>query len=144
MALTATQQTQIRQYLGYADLNRYKNTRLEGVIASGILSPEAETLVGQILLQLVAVDAALTGTGGTAGDALAKAGIKAVDEIQFFQGQTVADLRKIGRQLVGRLSVMFGVPPYGDAFGEGGWPGDAYSAIGLAQGGRGGNIIPQG
>lgn len=144
MAFTTTQQAQIRMYLGYPDLFRYKDTRLEGIITGTNFSAEAESLVTDILNQLVALDARLAGSGGVVGSAVAKAGVKKLDEIEFFQGQNITDLRKIGRQLATRLSNMLGVPFYGDAFGEGGYIGDSYSAGGLGRANSGRNVIPLG
>lgn len=143
MALTTAQQSAIRSFLGYADIFRYKNPRLEGVLAPGLLSADAETLVDNILTQLAAVDAALTGTGGSPGIAQQAAGVKKLDEIEFFEGRAIRDLKRIGRMLITRLSTILGVPPYSDYYGEEGYPGDTYSADGLASG-SGGNTIPMG
>jgi len=63
--LTAVQLTQIRSYLGYPDLFRYKDTRLEGTF--NILSPEAEDKVTLILRRLLVIDARLYGDGSKAG-----------------------------------------------------------------------------
>lgn len=138
------QQAQCRLYLGYADIYRYKDTRLEGVLAPGLLSADAETLLVGILAQLTAVDAALIGAGGNPGIALQAAGVKKVDEIEFFQGRAIVDLRRVGRTLVTRLSNILGVPLYGDVYGENGYPGDSYSKEGLGHSNGGGNIIPLG
>ena len=141
MALTATQQAQIRQYLGYPDLFRYKNVRLEGAI-TGNLSADAEALIVAQLAQLVTIDAALvSGTG------LTSAGIKKVDEVEFFGAMvTINTLRALGRTVAGRISTTLGVPFYSDYFGPGGYPGDAYSDIlGMpGSGGERGGSIPLG
>jgi hypothetical protein len=144
MALTTLQQTQIRFYLGYPDLNRYKNTRLEGVIAvSGVLSVDAESIVTDTLTQLVALDAKLTTIATSV--VVQSAGVKKVDEIEFFEKRSVInDLRKVGRMLVTRLSNILGVPIYGDVYGESGYPGDKYSAGGLGSSPTAGNLIPIG
>jgi len=144
MALSTAQQAQIRMALGYADIYRYKNPRLEGVLAPGLLSADAEALVDGILVQLTAVDAALIGAGGNPGIAQQAAGVKKVDEIEFFEGRTIRDLRRVGRMLVTRLSNILGVPLYSDVYGEGGYPGDSYSKEGLGSGNGGGNMIPLG
>lgn len=140
MALTATQQAQIRQYLGYPDLFRYKNVRLEGAI-SGNLSAEAEALIVAQLAQLATIDTALT-----TGVGLSSAGVKKVDEIEFFGAMvTINSLRALGRTVAGRIGTTLGVPFYSDYFGANGYPGDSYSDI-LGTGGNseGGGSIPLG
>lgn len=140
MAFTATQQTQIRLYLGYPDAFRYKNTRLESMIDDGALSPEAETSVIAMLASIALIEAKILSTG------LDAAGIKAVDEIHFFENKTWKELRNYGKMYVGRVSITLGVPIYSDVFGTGGYLGDKYSAGGLGtpDNGRGGNFSPLG
>lgn len=142
--LTNEEKTLVRFYLGQGSLFRYLNPRLEGLWSA--LDSDTEGLIRGFLLQLSAIDARIYGTDGVVGIAAARAGIKAVEEIQFM-GQTsnVVDdsLRKIGRSLVGRLSSIIGVPIYADVFGSQGWPGDSYSQGGLSSG-RGGNIMGMG
>lgn len=141
MALTAQQQAQIRQYLGYPDLFRYKNVRLEGAI-NGNLSAEAEALIDGHLTTLATIDAALT-----SGVGLTTAGIKKADEVEFFGAMTtISALRALGRTVAGRISTALGVPIFADYFGGAGYPGDAYSDIlGAPSGGNGrGGPIPLG
>lgn len=138
MALTSTQQAQIRQFLGYPDLFRYKNTRLEGAI-NGNLSLDAEALIIEQIAQLVTIDTALvSGTG------LTTAGVKKVDEIEFFGAMvTINSLRALGRTVAARISTTLGVPFFSDYFAGAGYPGDAYSDVLGAPGGgngRGGPI----
>lgn len=140
MALTATQQAQIRRFLGYPDLFRYKNVRLEGAI-TGNLSAEAEALVISDLAQLATIDTALV-----SGVGLSSAGVKKVDEVEFFGAMvTINSLRALGRTVAGRIGTTLGVPFYSDYFGNNGYPGDAYSDI-LGSGGssNGGGAIPLG
>lgn len=141
MALTAQQQAQIRQYLGYPDLFRYKNTRLEGAI-NGNLSAEAEALIDGHLTTLAAIDTALT-----TGAGFTTAGIKKADEVEFFGAMTtISALKNLGRTVAGRISTALGVPIYADYFGGSGYPGDAYSDVLGAPGGGGdkGGAIPLG
>lgn len=121
--LTATQKAQIRLYLGYPDFFRYKHTRLESVLEN--LSPESELLIVDALTKLVTIeDASLE--AGTAG-----AGVKRVDEIWFETGTVrTTEIKKTGRQYVGRLSIITGVPIYSDVFGSGGFLGDTFSGLG--------------
>jgi hypothetical protein len=141
MALTATQQAQIRRFLGYPDLFRYQNTRLEGAI-NGNLSPEAETLIIADLAQLVTIDTALT-----SGVGLKTAGVKKADEVEFFGAMvTINSIRSLGRTVAGRISTALGVPFGADYFGGGGYPGDTFSgALGMGSGNsNGGGPIPLG
>jgi hypothetical protein len=145
---TTAQQAQIRLYLGYPSLFRYKNTRLEGVIAgTGVVDSDTVAIVVGILAQLAATDGLLLGTGGVAGDAAEAAGVKGVGKgaVEFFQGRQIKDLSAVGKVLAGRLSVTLGVPFYADSFGQEGYPGDKYSDEGLGRGSRGGGgLIPLG
>lgn len=139
MALTATQQAQIRQYLGYPDLFRYKNVRLEGAI-TGNLSAEAEALITGHLATLATIDTALT-----SGVGLTSAGVKKVDEIEFFGAMTtITALRALGRTVASRISTALGVPFFADYFGAAGYPGDAYSDILGSKGSGSGGAIPLG
>lgn len=129
MALTGAQTTAIRGYLGYANLNRYKNTRLEGTFTA--LDADGEAAVVLLLTSIAAADAALSTAALTTG------GLKKVDEVEFFPSSgaasgAVANIRAQGRRLIGRLSLLLGVPFYGDYFGGGGYPGDTYSDLGLS------------
>lgn len=128
MALTDTQKAKIRRYLGYPDIFRYKNTRLEGVLQASTLSAEAEALIVADLATLDALDLKLTGSDGVA---VGSAGVKRVDEIELQGGgQTITDLRSIGRMVVGRISTALGVPIFADFFSAAGYPGDFYSELG--------------
>lgn len=140
---TTTQAAQIRMYLGYPDLFRYKNVRLESILQGDEVSDDALALIADNLASLAALDARLAGNGGLIGQAVETAGFKKADEVELFQGQTIRDLRRLGKQLATRISNTLGVPFYGDPYGEGGYPGDSYSAGGLNPNGAG-NIIPLG
>jgi hypothetical protein len=145
---TTAQQAQIRMYLGYPSILRYKNTRLEGVIAgTGVIDSDTVAIVVSLLAQLVATDGLLLGAGGVAGSAAEAAGVKGVGRgaVEFFQGRQIKDLSIVGRTLAGRLSTTLGVPFYADSFGSEGYPGDKYSDEGLGRGSRGGGgLIPLG
>jgi hypothetical protein len=114
------------------------NPRLEGVW--GALDADAEDIIRQTLARLEQVDELLLGNGSETSYAASAAGVKALEEIQFAgTGAAVtSQLKRLGRTLVGRLSSIIGVPVYADVFGESGWPGDSYSANGIAGGGNGG------
>lgn len=133
MSLTGAQTTAIRQYLGYASLNRYLNTRLEGTFTA--LDADGESAVVAILTELATVDAVLATAGLTVS---AQGTLKQVDEVQWYDTTTGAvngsGALTRGRMLITRLSTLLGVPPYGDYFGRNGYPGDTYSEFGLSPG----------
>lgn len=139
--LTDKEKSQVRFYLGHGSLFRYLNPRLEGVFNA--IDFYAEDMVRGILAQLVGLDAQFYGVNGEMGDAVEFAGIKAVEEIQFAGssgGAITTQLRRVGRNLVSRLSSLLGVPVGADVYGENGWPGDTFSSFGLGGGGGGRNI----
>jgi hypothetical protein len=124
MALTDTEKAKCRHYLGYPSLFRYLNTRLEGTFTA--LDAVAEARIQTLLTALDALDVELTSAFTSS------AGIKKVDEVEFFpagsgeKGQ-IGWMRSRGRELVGRLSIILGVEKYADYFGESGYPGDQYT-----------------
>jgi len=121
MAFTDAQKAKIRRYLGYPDVFRYANTRLESAIEVIGGRAEVQTLVEADLTALDAIDAKLSSAASSQG------GIKRVDDIEFYQGQVVSQIQSDGRRIVGRLSITFGVPIEGDYFGSGGYLGDGWS-----------------
>lgn len=141
---TTAQAAQIRMYLGYPDLYRYKDPRLESILSGDQISDDALALIATILAQLVANDALVYGTGGQPGIAGEIAGLKKLEQIEFYQGQALKDQRITRGELAGRLSSMLGVPFYGDAMGTQGYPGDSFSASGGLGSPGGGNLIPLG
>lgn len=146
MALSGTERTQARLYLGYANLHRYLNVRLES--AFDAVDTDAETVIRGILVELASVDAVLAAAGQVVA---AQGTLKKADEVEFYQlaaGHSNGSGALIrGRMLVTRLSTMLGVPLYGDYFGEDGYAGDTFSEFGLLgnQGAnRRGGTIPLG
>lgn len=124
--LTDSQKAKIRLYLGYPDLFRYKHTRLESVLNN--LSIDAESQIADLLGKLETVETAVLDAGTNA------AGVRRVDEIWFETGSKRAtEVRKLGRQYVGRLSIITGVPIYSDVFGTQGYLGDSFSGSGGGQ-----------
>lgn len=143
-SFTAAQQAQIRMYLGYPDLYRYEDPRLEGILQGDQVSPEAVAIVAATLVQLQANDAQVYGQNGAVGIVGTLAGFSGVGKgaAEFYEGRAINDMRAIRRELATRISNTLGVPFYSDAFGEGGYAGDDYDSTG---GGRSaGNVIPLG
>jgi hypothetical protein len=126
MALTSSERTKIRLYLGYANLHRYLNTRLEG--AFDAIDADAETEIRAIMAELVTVEAAIAAAGAVAAGSDA---LKKVDEVEFYGPKesqiTIVDAPARGRMLLNKLSIMFGVPFKSKYFGGGGYSGDRFS-----------------
>ena len=118
MALTDTQKSQIRLYLGYSDQSR--NTPVHWPLENAMLalSSTAETIVTGILTQLATVDADLTTVSGSS-----RAGLKSVDNGGVvWQDSVVAPQSAVsaqGRRLVQRLARTLGVGVVQDMFGSG-------------------------
>jgi hypothetical protein len=75
-----------------------------------------------------------------------QAGIKKVDEVEFFGSSgagnvAASEMRKLGRQWVNQLSVTFGVPIMHDIFGGGGYADDSWGGRSFQMGG---GMIPLG
>lgn len=139
---TTAQQAQLRMYLGYPDLNRYRDTRLESILGGDQMSDDAIALIVPMLAQLAANDALVYGTGGNPGIVGQIAGLKKLESIEFFQGQSTEDLRTLRKELATRISNMLGVPFFSDSMGPDGYPGDSYSIDGgMGDGGGGGNTF---
>ena len=120
MSFSDAQKTQIRRYLGYPDVYRQANTRLESAIDVVGSRPDTQSLIESDLAALVAIEAKLSGA------VLSSAGVKKVDEIEFFQNGNISVTRSEGRRICGRMSVTFGVPLASDVFGNAGYCGDGW------------------
>lgn len=142
MAFTNAQKVDIREALGYPSILRYKDTRLESAIDVIGDDPDAKAKAESIL-----ADIATAATATTTG--LKVAGLKRAEDVEWYQagsgtsgGSAVAAAqRSHGRMLCSRLSQLFGVPLYGDMFGEHGYPGDDFTGPAHQYGG---GIIPLG
>lgn len=127
--LQLAEKQRIRLLLGYPAEFRYANTRLEGILVT--VDDEGVDQIRGVLTEIAIVDNLITTIG------YANLGLKQVDEIHFFDGVTqINQQRKAGRILIGRLSIILGVPPYGDYYGSQGYPGDSFSGLGGANGSR--------
>ena len=136
MALSDAEKASCRMYLGYPDLNRYKNPRLESVFAGGVLSLEAEALIRSALTSISTVESKILSRVGIAG-------IKRADEVEFFKTAVYTELRNLGRMYISRISITLGVPIYSDIFSTDGYLGDKFSGE-LGAGGYSGKLIPLG
>lgn len=117
--LTETVKQQIRLYLGFPSAWRFKHTRLESLLTD--VTPEAEVQI------LTALDALATIEAKILAMAIRIAGLKRVDEIEFFaNGANRLELQSLGRQYISRISIVLGVPVYSDVFGRTGYLGDTF------------------
>jgi hypothetical protein len=148
MAFSDIQRAKIRHYLGYPDVFRAANPRLEDAMNVVGDRPEVQADIEVILGHLATADAQIAGQGTTSA-----AGVKRVDEIEFFpKGETDAltEARRWGRMWASRLSIVLGVPIANDVFSERGYSGDWWSRFdmqvgaGNGHGGGGGGMIPFG
>jgi hypothetical protein len=129
MSLQLAEKQLLRLYLGFPNEFRYANTRLEGIL--NIVDDEAVNQIRDLMAQVKAVDLLITTIGIT------NVGIKQVDEIHFFDGVTqINQQRKAGRILIGRISIILGVPPYSDYYSTTGYLGDSFSGMGQGNGSR--------
>lgn len=124
MAFTEDEKVLIRQYLGYSELFRDINPRLEGYISQlSSRSANGEARVRTILTALQAVDAQI--------DAMVTSGeltLKVAEDGVTFAGQDKLDtLRDAGRGYVKRLSVIMETEPRADYYGPDGDMGGPFS-----------------
>lgn len=144
MAFTDDQRRDIRHYLGFPDVFRSVNSRLESAMDVVGGRPDSVEQVEEILAEIAAAIAAMKPSSATGLHT--QAGIKRVDEIEFFgnagSGNVAAsEMRKVGRQWVNRLSIVMGVPIVHDIFGGGGYVDNSWGGMGFQYGG---GVIPLG
>lgn len=127
MAFTDTQKAKIRHGLGYPQVYRQANPRLEGALDVVGADPEASAIVVDLLAK---IDQAT----GDFGNSAKSAGLRTLDkdDVGFYDNNSVmtgnADL---GRVWTARLSIVMGVPIANDIFGRRGYGGDVW-AVGNA------------
>lgn len=146
MAFTEAQKVKIRHYLGFPDVYRYANPRLESAMDVIGERPDTKAMIEEIMAEVAAGLLALSPTNDSGLHT--QAGLKKVDEIEFFgdaKSGTVSaasdSMKTLVRENIGRLSIAFGVPVVHDIVGGGGYKLDSWGSEGF-QGG--GNIIPLG
>ncbi|MDI3282120.1 hypothetical protein [Polyangium sp. 15x6] len=139
MAFSEAQKTDIRFYLGYPDVYRYANPRLENAIEVVGGRPESQAKVELLLSLLANVMGANAGDPAQIDKALQNAGLKAVesadDRIEFgdssgegtYSSSSLNSVSDYGRMLVSALSSFMGVPIASNVFGKGGYVGDQWS-----------------
>jgi hypothetical protein len=127
MAFTSAESFKVRHYLGYPQVYRQSNPRLESAIT---LVGEDVDAVAAVQGLIVSIENVLTAIGSAGINA---AGVKSLDQgaLEFFGGGSsgvtkTAGLNSIGKQYVAQLSGIFGVPIATNIFGTVGYEGDAW------------------
>ena len=128
--LTDVEKAQLRSFLGYPNMFRYKNPRLESAMDG--LDDAVLTLVRGAMAKVLSIDDLLN------TDGLDAAGVKKVDnEVEFFGrsgaygGESRVDgIRKMGRMHIARISKILGTPINNgsDYFDPNGYAGDHWSS----------------
>lgn len=124
MSFTSSEKYKIRKYLGYPQVYKQANPRLESALDQVGLDTDAVADVQDILTKITQVETYLV-------QALSTAGLKRAEDIEWYpdQGSTasggvVASLNQQGRKFCSQLSIIFGVPIQNNIFGGQGYTGD--------------------
>jgi hypothetical protein len=117
MAFSATEQQQIRTYLGYADTNVVANTYLTTTM--GQVPTESENAIRSLLVELVAIDAQLVTVRQK------RMQVSEVDGIKLLGPGETRALRREAARLCNRVGVILGIEVREDIFAAGGGSGAA-------------------
>lgn len=131
MAFTEAERVKIRAALCYPDVFRQANTRLESAMNTIEERPDTVEYVRSVLTKIFAIKESIHTITTTS------AGVKKVDEIEFFESGQLNALRDEGRQYCSNLSDSFGVELHGDFFGKQGYTGDDFMGVGFQYGSGG-------
>lgn len=143
MAFTEQNKVDIRFFLGYPDVYRQSNPRLENAIDIMGSRPETQNKVEMLLARLNTIYGIDPNDPGSINKAINAAGISKVvdafgETVEY--GNTAAskkgsasssilnDINAYGRQLAGALSSFFGTPIASNVFGTYGYVGDAWKS----------------
>lgn len=141
MPFTNSEAYQIRKYLGYPQVYRQANPRLESAIEQVGLDPDAVADVQALLAKIAALQTVID------QEDTFVAGLKSVDnqEVEWYQdkngssnGPLMAHWQQ-GNSLCNQLSIIFGVPIENRIFGTRGYTGDnwkQFSGSSCPDGGR--------
>jgi hypothetical protein len=139
MALSEASRVKIRTALGYCDVFRQNDPRLESAMDVIGTRPETQAEIEDTLASIDVVMRSLA-------ENLAGAGLKQAEEIGWYEGHGTTGSalldgqRAEGRRHCNRLSIVLGIPLAADMFGEGGYRGDQWMGRGAQYGG----LIPLG
>lgn len=111
MAFTLPQRVAIREYLGWSQLFKQIDPRLEGQMDNlPITTPDAVTTVLALLADLGAVDAAIQNA------ALNNLTLSKAEDVNFFGPEQLSELRRHGRMKIQQLSIIFELEPKRDYY----------------------------
>lgn len=134
MAFDEATRVQVRFSLGFSDVFRQNDPRLEGALDVVQDRPDTVTLIQTILANIQTVQTSVL-------TSLSGAGLKRAEDIEWYEGNGpsgsayIDGQRSIGRQFCNQLSIILGVPLQADIFGEAGYTGDAWMGAGFQMGG---------
>ncbi len=119
MAFTQHERAHIRRYLGFSELWKDRDMRLEGQLDSlPVQSPFAAIQVSTILVSLAAIDAKIQSA------LLENLDLRVADEATFLGPEQIEALQNGGRSLIMQIAITFDLHPrrdfYGAAMGMGG------------------------
>lgn len=155
MAFTEEQKVDIRFFLGYPDIYRYANPRLESAIQVVGGRPESQKKVEVLLERLNAIYGVDPGDPGQidkvlqilgitkveSADDLVEYGNSSKDSSGQFTSSIQNNISDYGRMLVGALSSFFGVSIGSNVFGMRGYVGDSWSKTNGMSNGFGFSLI---
>ena len=111
MALTETQKSKIRDYMGWSSRFRDSDDRLDDALQAIALWPDDEARIVALLTECASIDTRLA-------DALNRIQAAAVGSITLNQGE-ISQLRSEGRRAVKRIAALLAVPIKQNAYGGG-------------------------
>lgn len=118
MAFTNAEKTKIRRYLGFSELDRQIDMRLESqLVALPVNNPDAEADVRTVLGLLAQIDAKIMSAALTRLDATR------VENIELLGPAQLVALRAQGRMLIGQIGITFDVLPLRDYYDTSGGSG---------------------
>jgi len=124
MAFTTPEKARIRHALGYPQVYRFEDPRLEGALDTVGQDVDAVAIVQDLLAKIDDVRTKVHNV------ALGSAGLKALDkgDVELYgKNEQTAGMRAIGRGYCAELSGLFGIPLGTDIFGEAGYTGDRWA-----------------
>jgi hypothetical protein len=136
LALTSTERAQVRSYLGWSERFHQFDSALELALNAVDGDAEGLVLVRTEMTNIQTIDAKILGM--TTRFKAAKVGT-----IELQGEAELGLLRSLGRQSVGRIATLLGVPVRADYFGTGGPDGTA-SRSGIIPGPGASNMLGQG
>lgn len=110
MSLTATQQAEVRRFLGYSDQSAGQYSALEGALID--LSAEGETQVTTVLTDLAAIETQLRSSWG-------RQKVSKAEDVVLAGHDEIIALRQEGNRLCALLASVLGVDLQRQVFSSG-------------------------